>query len=80
MQNDTLNNLFKNVSIYTIYRIHNFIFIAANFLFNFVYIDRIIKKLRFANTVLEGPKGFRRFRLPEFTDDRHKKFKNTPLC
>jgi hypothetical protein len=35
VDNGTSNNLFKNVSIYTIYRIHNFIFIAANFYVSF---------------------------------------------
>jgi len=55
VHNGTFNNLFKNVNIYTIYRTHNFIFTGAIFMFYFVYINRIRKKLGFANTGLEGP-------------------------
>ena len=53
VNNGTFNNLFKNVSIYTIHRIHNIIFIAVIYMFYFVYINRIRKKLRFANKGLK---------------------------
>ena len=71
VDNGTFNNLFKNVNIYTIYRTHNFIFTAAIYMFDFVYINRIRKK-GLQIQAWRDPKGFRRLRLPEFIDDRHK--------